>query len=521
MFPRVQLRTAKYDDIKSSFSTEHYPRSFSFQITVRSSPINNNNSRSDSISICRQCHKFCKKKSKLSSASNDSNNNKLKKSPSRQKAIDTSDSSNTIVEDSQESSLMEDSNLRTSRTMITINGNVTENTIKTSQSSPSALQTNSHQKSTPRMGVRVNFDSKSQNHKKSTSSLGSMCNCECKPKDFEKTTLSPDEVKHEIVKILTDVELIANKMSVTESSSRSSDSPYSNYSSIRARTLQSKYSFLYNNNHMTAAAKHQPVNIIKETMIGAKDDDDESDKDSKTSEKTKIPPIQLNGSSSQGDTENDDDLSLMLVDLAQLNPITSSVPTISVLPPTPDLKKQHNFNPTKDLEITKVNSISIKTESSFDSIDDEDEEPPYMTLKTSLRRFGTMSSLERLPSEDTDEKTLNSSEEENSDGENKMVSSDNPQSFRTWTSRAGSFLEESRAFIDKYLGRTDSGEYSSLKNGTKDSTIDFDEYETIEGETSGATSGEEVWGTPTSGGENDEMHMFNNGDGNRSVSWRF
>lgn len=205
----------------------------------------------------------------------------------------------------------------------------------------------------------------------------------------------------------------------------------------------------------------------------------------------------------------------MLVDLAQLNPITSSVPTISVLPPTPDLKKQHNFNPTKDLEITKVNSISIKTESSFDSIDDEEEEPPYMTLKTSLRRFGTMSSLERLPSEDTDEKTLNSSEEENSDGEIKIVTCENSQSFRTWTSRAGSFLEESRAFIDKYLGRNDSEEYNSLKNGTKDSTIDFDEYETIEGETSGATSGEEVWGTPTSGGENDEMHMFN-GDGNRS-----
>lgn len=29
--------------------------------------------------------------------------------------------------------------------------------------------------------------------------------------------------------------------------------------------------------------------------------------------------------------------------------------------------------------------------------------------------------------------------------------------------------------------------------------------------------GEEVWGTPTSGGENDEIHMFSNADGNRSV----
>lgn len=409
---------------------------------------------------------------------------------------------------------MEDSKeLRTSQTMITINDATQASTIKTSHSSPSALQT--HQKSTPRMGVRVNFES---HHKKSSSSISSICNCECKPKDFEKATLSPDEVKHEIVKILTDADVIATKMSLTESSSRSSDSPYSNYSSIRARTLQSKYSFLYNNNHMSAAAKHQPVNIIKETMIGANDSDKDSSKSPPDIPK-RIPPPLTNGSiSSQGDANsNEDDLSLMLVDLAQLNPITmSSVPTISVLPPTPDLKKQHNFDPRKDLEITKVNSISIKTESSFDSIDEEDEEPPYMTLKTSLRRFGTLSSLERMPSEDTDEKTMNSSEEENSDGEVK-IACENPQAIRTWTSRAGSFLEESRAFIDKYLGRAEQAEYNSLRNGTKDSTISFEEYETIEGETSGATSGEEVWGTPTSGGENDEMHMFN-GDGNRSVS---
>lgn len=479
---------------------------------MRSSPNNNNNSRSDSISICRQCHKYCKKKSRT----NDSNNNRVKRSPSRQKAFDTSDSSNTIVEDSQESSLMEDSNLRTSQTMITINqdNNVIESTIKTSHSSPSALHTPN--KSKPRMGVRsTNYDSR-----RSSPSLGSLCNCECKPKDFENTRISPDEIKHEIVKILPDVDLLP-KTSVTESSSRSSDSPYSNYSSIRARTLQSKYSFLYDNNHMTAAAKYQPVNIIKETMIGAlssESDKDESDKKTPEKEKPIPPSIQLNGLIPFADDDEEcDELSLMLVDLAQMN---STVPTIAVLPPTPDLKKTHDFSmKTKDLEITKINSISIKNESSFDSIDEEEEEPPYMTLKTSLRRFGTMSSLERLQdTEDTDEKTFNSSEDENSDGENgKMIPAENSQTFRTWTSRAGSFLEESRAFIDKYLGRTDSGEYSSLKNSLKDSTNDFDEYETIEGETSGATSGEEVWGTPTSG-ENDEMHMFNNGDGNCLVS---
>lgn len=163
-------------------------------------------------------------------------------------------------------------------------------------------------------------------------------------------------------------------------------------------------------------------------------------------------------------------------------------------------------------------------------------------------RFGTMSSLERLPSEDTDDKTVNSSEEESETGKIKtypyrMLTDqeildikvitrdvyDNSQTFRTWTSRAGTFLEESRAFIDKYLGRhettTTTVETTTtttvITNGIKEGINDFDEYDTIEGETSGATSGatsgEEVWGTPTSGGENDEIHMFSNIDGNRSV----
>jgi hypothetical protein len=189
---------------------------------------------------------------------------------------------------------MEDSKLRISQTMITINqeNEVVENTLKTSHSSPSALH--STHKSRPKMGIKsTNYDSR-----RSSPSLGSLCNCECRPADFENTKISPDEIKHEIVKILSDVEMVemTPKISATASSSRSSDSPYSNYSSIRARTLQSKYSFLYENNHMTAAAKYQPVNIIKETMIGALGESDKEN-EKKTSEKERpIPPsIQLNG----------------------------------------------------------------------------------------------------------------------------------------------------------------------------------------------------------------------------------
>lgn len=72
----------------------------------------------------------------------------------------------------------------------------------------------------------------------------------------------------------------------------------------------------------------------------------------------------------------------------------------------------------------------------------------------------------------------------------------NNGSAQNWTNRAGSFLEQSRAFIDSYLGRWEQR-----------NTEELDE-ETIDECTSGATSGEEVWGTPTSG-ENDEMQMFN------------
>lgn len=301
----------------------------------------------------------------------------------------TSSESSTIVDDntfsSKDSSLRDKitKDMRTSATMATINDNnvVSQPTLKTSTSSPSRLQHHQKPATTPRMGMRVNFDTKSQSsNRKSISSLSSICNCECKPKDFEKTTLSPDEVKHEIVKILNDVEDIANKSS-KDSSSKSSDSPYQHYNDIRARTMSSRYSFLNNNNHMSATQNNH-VNMIKETLIGSRDDDDVPVETKQRKE------VMTNGTN--GISENDDDLSLMLIDLAQIKPVTSSLPTIAILPPTPDpihssLKQQY-FNATKDLEITKVNSISIKTESSFDSIDEEDEEPPYMALKTSLRR---------------------------------------------------------------------------------------------------------------------------------------
>lgn len=77
-------------------------------------------------------------------------------------------------------------------------------------------------------------------------------------------------------------------------------------------------------------------------------------------------------------------------------------------------------------------------------------------------------------------------------------------STRNWTNRAGSFLEQSRAFFDSYLGRWDRNSQTAIN----DEDIEDSIPENGEECTSGATSGEEIWGTPTSG-ENDEIQMFN------------
>lgn len=82
---------------------------------------------------------------------------------------------------------------------------------------------------------------------------------------------------------------------------------------------------------------------------------------------------------------------------------------------------------------------------------------------------------------------------------------------RNWTHRAGTFLEQSRALIDTYLGRWDRNNLNAVDND--------DEEDTMQDIGEECTSGEEVWGTPTSG-ENDEMQMFNS-DQTHSVNFQF
>lgn len=66
-------------------------------------------------------------------------------------------------------------------------------------------------------------------------------------------------------------------------------------------------------------------------------------------------------------------------------------------------------------------------------------------------------------------------------------------------------MEQSRAFLDSYLGRWDRNELHHIHDEDKEDEAGLAENAE---ECTSATSGEEIWGTPTSG-ENDEIQMFN------------
>ncbi|KAH8418947.1 hypothetical protein KR222_009046 [Zaprionus bogoriensis] len=325
--------------------------------------------------------------------------------------------------------------------------------------------------------------------------------------------------------------------------------------------------------------------------------------------------------------QEDEQLSLMLIGLAQLAPAArllagqqahKQAPTIAVVPPTPDsvLTKTSTHvwdnsggaaavaaaggtgtgtgqvtTATTSTSTTKQPRQAIIENIPEDSCDESplEEEPPYRPMSNALRRFGTMSSLEKLPSDELDDDLepytqnglneeaeaeanavaeneaendndddIDNDEDYNNDNDNEdaddedagaegdaedvkankalaqnlydlagcssaasisvTISNGEVLASGAWTNRAGafvsdkmSFFEESRAFIDKYLGRwnaneqsTGSGQGQGQGNQTASETDEqMDEC------TSGATSGEEVWGTPTSGGDNDDMQLIN------------
>ncbi|KAJ6633205.1 hypothetical protein Bhyg_15502, partial [Pseudolycoriella hygida] len=304
-------------------------------------------------------------------------------------------------------------------------------------------------------GSETNAKCSETDKRSSTSSNNQPCNCNCDPEDFKNTLRSSQELRKETCKII-------NSVAELNLSPKSPKSVQPNHSNCKC------------------SCDEQIEKRIAEGKF---------DKDA-------------------------DDWSLMLIGLAQIHPTTALVqvdpfealPTISVNPPTPEATFSKLSSSLWDnSKLTNDDTKRPKDENGFDdevSPEDspQDEEPPYRTLKTTLKRYGTMSSLEKLPSEDADDKTLNSSDEDyDCDDDIKIVTKEVfsvDGKSQNWTNRAGSFLEQSRAFFDSYLGRWDRSNGDELNDETMDEC------------TSGATSGEEVWGTPTSG-ENDEMQMFN------------
>ncbi|XP_020802618.1 uncharacterized protein LOC110179428 [Drosophila serrata] len=302
--------------------------------------------------------------------------------------------------------------------------------------------------------------------------------------------------------------------------------------------------------------------------------------------------------------QEDEQLSLMLIGLAQFAPAArlcggggggggaqqghkvnqreedNATPTIAVVPPTPDavLTKTSTHvwdnsgcsssnggggggagNSTTTTTSTATTTTKQPRQATIENIPEDscdesplDEEPPYRPMSSALRRFGTMSSLEKLPSDDRmdeadeldddlEEPTSytpnghdEDGDEDDGDGDDEEVGSDKalaqnliePSTSATgihlangdvlasgaWTNRAGayvtdkmSFFEESRAFIDKYLGRWNAGDAQQQQQQGGGTASETDEQ--MDECTSGATSGEEVWGTPTSGGDNDDQDL--------------
>ncbi|CAH1400911.1 unnamed protein product, partial [Nezara viridula] len=170
------------------------------------------------------------------------------------------------------------------------------------------------------------------------------------------------------------------------------------------------------------------------------------------------------------------------------------VPHISVQPATP---LNNNF-PWTSIEL---NSTSFDCDGEGA---ESDGEVPYRSLSpTGLKRYGTVSSLEKLDGEESDQGEETDDLPQDQLNQYETVG----QSIKGWTVRAGTYVVEKMAFlerigedshgvsfIERYLKTNPSSKHSEELIATSTSLAGEDEYET-----SGATSGEEIWGTPTSG----------------------
>lgn len=344
---------------------------------MRSSPLSN---KLDTLSVCQECHKKCK--NRISSKSNNSLRVQHSQStPSNRCCISNSTTVSNLNKYSNSLRSM------SSSSTLTLHGSSgQENELKsppallhpiTEISSYLTSNTTATHKS-PKLGLNLKLSNSG------VAKCHISCHCKCTPKDFENCTLSPDQLFHEQVKILRCGDINANV-------SKTQDT-YMENGILRTDTKNHDANFA----DFTSGTSKETINN--------KQDADWSFKGCFE---------QFNGMSSIS---------------AKLDPF-ETLPTIAVMPPTPDVVQRKNMqltsvhyeNDGKKLNI-HVGGQSIEQTISDEyspdnSPEDEIVEPPYHALNTSLKRYGTVSSLERVPSEDTDDnKTYNSSEDDSDYG---------------------------------------------------------------------------------------------------------
>lgn len=103
-----------------------------------------------------------------------------------------------------------------------------------------------------------------------------------------------------------------------------------------------------------------------------------------------------------------------------------------------------------------------------------------------MRRFGTLSSL------DQDDEIEEPTEEESQEQES-------PTGFKAWTMKASNYVVSKMTLLEHF-----GDQFLQPPQPPERTEFSLDGQNDEEGTTSGGTSGDDIWGTPTSGGPDDE-----------------
>ncbi|XP_043276149.1 uncharacterized protein PsGEF [Venturia canescens] len=252
-----------------------------------------------------------------------------------------------------------------------------------------------------------------------------------------------------------------------------------------------------------SAAVHNPENVVEEQIAMNSDVEQQSTASSaslSTVKSNSVTANRKNGGFFQGGGSLKDITGTSAISICRRSgcptppllrdPFSPLPPKISILPPTPDLCTSHRFRPgphdSPGRNSSNCTPADGNTEDGSEDDLDCDGEPPYRAL----RRFGTMSSL------DQDDEIDEQGDEDNRDLESP------PSGLRAWTTRASNFVVSKMVLLEQ-LSEGVGGYLLQPPVPPERTEFSLDPNDE-EGTTSGGTSGDDIWGTPTSGGPDDE-----------------